>query len=114
MKLIARLRRAAEHHPFRRHSRFLAFPSGRRRLDYRSATFNAAKSMVKTPDGAAEARAPRHAILNCCASGVAQRRVSTTPRCGSVATTLSSFSCSGANLVQPGTEAARFTSFHLS
>jgi DNA-binding NarL/FixJ family response regulator len=51
---------------------------------------------------------------DCCPSEAAQRRVSTTPRCASPATTLSSFSWSGANLVQPGTEAARFTSFHLS
>jgi len=56
----------------------------------------------------------RRTTLNYCVGRAAQRRVSTTPRCGSVATTLSSFSCSGANLVQPGTEAARFTSFHLS
>jgi Flp pilus assembly pilin Flp len=61
-----------------------------------------------------EARPVRHSTLSCRASGAAQRRVSTTPRCASPATTLSSFSWSGTNLVQPGTEAARFTSFHLS
>src|SRR5262249_14661272 len=61
-----------------------------------------------------EERPARHSTLSCRASGAAQRRVSTTPRCASPATTLSSFSWIGTNLVPPGTEAARFTSFHLS
>ena len=61
-----------------------------------------------------EERPARHSTLDCRASGAAQRRVWTTPRCASPATTLSSFSWSGTNRVQPGTEAARFTSFHLS
>jgi len=61
-----------------------------------------------------EERPARHSTLDCRASGAAQRRVWTTPRCASPATTLSSFSWSGTNRVQPGTEAARFTSFHFS